>query len=73
MRKLPDLVKAIELWQCRYDAPCKVRNCKAKATMIARSVDAGGRPHRQHELCQVHTEQVTERERGKGREIVTRG
>jgi len=46
---------------------------KAKATMIAHSVDAGGRPHRQHELCQVHTEQVTERERAKGREIVTGG
>ena len=41
--------------------------------MIAHSVDAGGRPHRQHELCQVHTEQVTERERAKGREIVTGG
>ena len=72
MRELPDDVKAIELWQCRYDAPCKVRNCKAKATMIACSVDAGGRPH-QYELCQVHTEQVTERERAKGREIVTGG
>jgi hypothetical protein len=38
---MPDDVKAIELWPCRYDAPCKVRNCRASATTIARSVDSG--------------------------------
>jgi hypothetical protein len=65
-------VKAIELWPCRYDAPCKVKNCKAKATTIARSVDAGGRPRLQHELCASHAESVAERERGKGREIIHR-
>ena len=70
---MADDVKAIELWPCRYDAPWKVRNCRAKATTIARSVDAGGRPRHQHELCRVHAEQITERERGKGREIVTGG
>jgi hypothetical protein len=73
MANLPDEVKVIELWPCRYDAPCKVRNCRARATTIARSVDAGGRPRRQYELCAVHTEQVSERERAKGRDIVTRG
>jgi hypothetical protein len=65
-------VKVIELWSCRYDAPCKVKNCRARATTIARSVDAGGRPERQYELCAIHTEQVVERERAKGREIVRR-
>jgi hypothetical protein len=70
---MPDGTKAIELWPCQYQAPCKVRNCRAKATTIARSVDAGGRPLRQYELCATHAEQIAERERGRGREIVTRG
>jgi len=35
---------AIDLRRCLYPAPCSVRSCRAKATMIARSVDAGGRP-----------------------------
>jgi hypothetical protein len=72
MYPVADETKAIELWPCRYDAPCKVRNCRARATTIARSVDSGGRPRRQYELCRTHTEQITERERDKGREIVTR-
>jgi hypothetical protein len=63
---LADDIKAVELWPCGYQAPCKVRNCRAKATTIARSVDAGGRPLRQHELCATHAEQVSERERGRG-------
>jgi hypothetical protein len=46
--------KAIELWPCGYDAPCKVKSCKARATTIARAVDAGGRPIRQYELCATH-------------------
>jgi hypothetical protein len=66
-------VKTIELWPCRYYAPCRVRSCKAKATTIARSVDTTGRPIRQCELCQAHAEQFSEQERAKGREIVTRG
>jgi hypothetical protein len=49
-----------------------VKNCKAKATTIARGVDAGGRPHAQYELCTVHAGQIAERERVKGREIVDR-
>jgi hypothetical protein len=67
-----ETAKAIELWPCGYDAPCKVKSCRARATTIARSADAGGRPMRQYELCAVHAEQVAERERGKGREIVKR-
>lgn len=70
--QLPDEIKLIELWPCRYNAPCKVRNCNAKATTITRSVDSGGRPFRQYEVCQMHADQVAERERGKGRQIVTR-
>jgi hypothetical protein len=65
-------IYAIELWSCRYDAPCKVRSCQAKATVIARSIDSGGRPRRQHELCDQHTQAIAERERGKGRQIIDR-
>jgi len=68
-----DDTKTIELWACGYDAPCKVHNCKLKAIIIARSVDAGGRPLRQYELCAAHAEQIAERERSKGREVVRRG
>jgi len=70
---LPDDVKTIELWACIYDAPCKVYNCGAMATMIARSMDSDGRHIQQYELCQPHAEQVTEREKGRGREILKRG
>lgn len=41
---MPDDTKTMELWPCGYDARCKVRNCKAKTTMLARSTDSGGRP-----------------------------
>jgi hypothetical protein len=47
------------------------RNCRAKATTLAGSVDSGGRP--MNELCAVHAEQVAERERGREREIVLEG
>jgi hypothetical protein len=70
--RLNDDTKTIELWPCGYDARCKVRNCRARATTIARSVDVGGRPLRQYELCAAHAEQVAEREQGRGREIVRR-
>jgi hypothetical protein len=63
-------VKPIELWHCGYRPTCRARNCKARATTIARSVDAGGRPLRQYELCDAHTRQVTHRERAWGRNIV---
>ena len=50
----------IELRRCLYPALCNVRNCRAKATMIARSVDAGGRPMKQYELCDMHAERVAD-------------
>jgi hypothetical protein len=70
---LTDETKAIELWPCRYDARCNVKNCKAKATMLARSVDTGGRPMKQYELCSIHADQVVRREKLKGRDIIRRG
>jgi hypothetical protein len=68
-----DDTKTIELWPCGYDARCNVRNCKAKATIIARGNDSGGRPIRQYELCQAHADQVAQRELAKGRQVVDRG
>jgi len=72
LNPLADETKTIELWPCGYHARCNVKNCKARATILARSVDAGARPKKQYELCAVHGEQVAERERAKGRTIVTR-
>jgi hypothetical protein len=69
---VPEDTKTIELWPCGYDARCQVKNCRAKATTVASSIDAGGRPIRQYELCHVHAEQVAEREKGRGRDIVRR-
>jgi hypothetical protein len=65
--------KKIELWPCRYEARCNVRRCKAKATMIARSSDSGGRPIKQYELCSIHADEVAQREKLRGRDIVKRG
>ena len=70
---MADETKTIELWPCRYDVRCNVKNCKAKATTLARSVDSGGRPMNQYELCSIHADQVAQREKLKGREIVRRG
>jgi hypothetical protein len=61
---------AIELRHCLYQVRCNVRACQAKATIIARSVDGGGRPMKQYELCDVHAEQVATRERAKGRKVI---
>jgi hypothetical protein len=69
---MPDETRAIEFWPCGYQAPCQVRNCQLKATTIARSVDASGRPMKQYELCQAHTDQVTARELAKGRQGIER-
>jgi hypothetical protein len=62
----------IELSACHYSAPCRVRACRAQATIIARSVDAAGRPMRQYELCDVHADQVDARERRKWRKVASR-
>lgn len=69
---MADGIKTIELWPCRYDAICKVRRCRARATTIARASDGGGRPIRQYELCSVHADEVAQREKLRGREIVRR-
>jgi hypothetical protein len=66
---LTDETKTIELWPCGYDARYNVQNCEAKATTLARSVDTGGRPMKQYELCSVHADQVAQREKLKSREI----
>jgi hypothetical protein len=68
-----DETRTIELWPCGYQARCDVRNCKAKATTLARSIDGGGRPIKQYQLCSIHADQVAQREKLKGREIVRRG
>jgi hypothetical protein len=62
-----DETKTIELWPCRYDARCSVKNCRAKATTLARGVD-----NVKYELCHAHAEQVAVREKGRGREVVRR-
>jgi hypothetical protein len=43
----------------------------AKATTIARSVDAGGRPVKQYEVRAAHAESVAERERGRGGRLLS--
>jgi hypothetical protein len=69
---MSEAVKEIELWLCGYQAQCRAKNCRARATIVARSVDLIGHPIDQYELCAVHAEQVAERERAKGRGIVRR-
>ena len=58
------------LHRCLYPATCSAKNCRATATIIARSVGADGRPMKQYELCDVHADVVATRERAKGRKII---
>jgi hypothetical protein len=67
-----DETKTIKLWPCGYQAPCKVKNCHARATVITRAADSIGRPITQYELCPQHAEQFVKREQAKEREIVRR-
>jgi hypothetical protein len=69
---MADETKTIELLHCGYKAQCRVKNCKARATIIARAADSIGRPITQYELCALHAEQIVERERGKEQEIFRR-
>jgi hypothetical protein len=69
---LSDDTHTIELRPCGYEAACEVKQCKARAIIIARSADAGGRPIRQYALCAPHAEWIAEREKGMGRQIVRR-
>jgi hypothetical protein len=47
-----------------------VKNCKAKATIIARAADSIGWPITQYELRTPPAKQIAEREWAKRREIV---
>jgi len=49
------------------------KKCKARAIIVACSIDGGGQPDTQYELCVSHAEQIAECERTKGREIVRQG
>jgi hypothetical protein len=60
----------IELRRCLYPATCSAKNCRAIATIVDRSVDAGGRPMKQYEVCDMHADVVTTHERVKGRKII---
>jgi len=52
----------VELGRCEYVAPCRKKNCRQRATTIARKIDKVGRFIRQIELCDRHAEIVAERE-----------
>jgi hypothetical protein len=63
-------VKEIELRPCLYVVRCAIHACPARATIIARYVDANGSTIRQYELCATHADQIAQRERARGRRIV---
>jgi hypothetical protein len=49
----------VQLLVCGYPACCSIRQCQARATMLARYTDNQGRPLRQRELCERHAEWLT--------------
>ena len=53
-----------------YATRCHAKNCRERATTIARKLDAVGGFIRQIELCDRHAEVVAERERGRGLKVV---
>jgi hypothetical protein len=69
---MADETRAIELLNCGYKARCRAKNCKARATIIARAADVIGRPITRYELCAPHADQIVDRERTKDREIFRR-
>ena len=59
----------IELRRCLY-LPCAAPVAVApKPPRSSRSVDCGGRPMKQYELCYIHANQVAERERAERRKV----
>jgi len=60
----------LELARCEYVSHCHAKNCRQRATTIARKIDKVGRFIRQIELCDRHTEVVAERERRRGLKVV---
>jgi hypothetical protein len=45
-----------------YKAQRRVKNWKARATIIARAADVIGRPNTQYELCAPRAEQIVDHE-----------
>ena len=50
------MVAEIQLLSCGYPARCSVRQCQARATILARYTDNQGRPLKQRELCNRHAD-----------------
>jgi hypothetical protein len=67
---MADETKTIEVLRCQYRSSCRVRGCAANATVILHGPDSIGRPTKQWEICQAHSEQVILREAQKGRAVV---
>lgn len=63
-------IREIQILSCRYHATCSARNCPAKATLIARAFDSGGRSAKQYELCLTHGTYVAKREKSRGRTVL---
>jgi len=61
----------VQLHRCQYATRCQAKNCRERATTIARKLDAVGR-FVQSELCDHHAGVVAERERGRGLEVDVR-
>ena len=53
-------------------ARLQVRNCKNGDQIARGAVESGAQPTIQHELCPVHADQVAQREKLNGREILRR-
>ena len=49
----------IEIWRCHYFARCRASRRCEQVTVIARYLDAQGRPLRQVELCEEHAGKLT--------------
>jgi hypothetical protein len=66
-------VTAVQIGQCGYLCPCRAPRCAiSRATIVLCKLDAAGRPLRQIELCDRHSEAVIARERTRGLEILDR-
>jgi hypothetical protein len=63
-------IREIEIGPCHYHATCSARQCPARATLIARAFDSGGRPAKQYALCLSHGVQIATREKRRGRTVL---
>jgi hypothetical protein len=48
------VIAEIQMIVCEYSAPCTVRGCRTRGSVLARHSDSQGRPLRQRELCDRH-------------------